>query len=245
MPRALKRALDLLAASAGLVVLAPLLAAIAVAIRIGMGSPVFFRQQRPGLRARPFTLLKFRTMTNGRAPDGARLPDSQRLTTLGRFLRRSSLDELPQLLNVLRGEMALVGPRPITVAELRRYGEARWHYLSVTPGITGLWQVSGRNRTTYERRVALDALYVRTRSLWLAFVCAIHLRGKGPCVLGSLARKGARAAMRVICSPRGTLAKPSLGFALLGRLLQSQLSPFNYAALAASLAVAERISRLL
>jgi lipopolysaccharide/colanic/teichoic acid biosynthesis glycosyltransferase len=96
-----------------------------------------------------------------------KLTTDPRITPIGRFLRKSSLDELPQLLNVLRGEMSLVGPRPITVAELTRYGRVRWHYLSVRPGLTGLWQVSGRNNTTYEERVALDQRYVEQRSLWL------------------------------------------------------------------------------
>jgi lipopolysaccharide/colanic/teichoic acid biosynthesis glycosyltransferase len=96
-----------------------------------------------------------------------KLANDPRITRVGRFLRQSSLDELPQLLNVLRGEMNLVGPRPITVAELARYGRDRWHYLSVRPGITGLWQVSGRNNTTYDERVALDRHYVQRRSLWL------------------------------------------------------------------------------
>src|SRR5207253_11424330 len=118
-------------------ILAPLLAAIAVAIRIGMGSPVFFRQQRPGLRARPFTLLKFRTMTDARAPGGALLPDSQRLTTLGRFLRRFSLDELPQLLNVLRGEMGLVGPRPLLMQYLGRYTPEQARRHDMPPGLSG------------------------------------------------------------------------------------------------------------
>ena len=114
-----------------------------------------------------------------------KLANDPRVTALGKWLRRSSLDELPQLLNVLRGEMALVGPRPITVVELRRYGPARWHYLSVLPGITGLWQVSGRNSISYERRVQLDELYVKSRSLWLDFKILIKT------VLVVLTRDGA------------------------------------------------------
>jgi lipopolysaccharide/colanic/teichoic acid biosynthesis glycosyltransferase len=115
-----------------------------------------------------------------------KLTNDPRVTPLGRWLRRSSLDELPQLLNVLRGEMALVGPRPITVPELRRYGGARWQYLSVLPGMTGLWQVSGRNRTSYERRVELDQQYVKNRSAWLdckilARTVLVVLTGDGAC----------------------------------------------------------------
>jgi len=184
MPRALKRALDLLAASAGLLVLAPLLAAIAVAIRIGMGSPVFFRQQRPGLRARPFTLLKFRTMTDVRTPDDALLPDSQRLTTLGRFLRRFSLDELPQLLNVLRGEMGLVGPRPLLMQYLGRYTPEQARRHDMPPGLTGWAQVHGRNATTWEERFLHDLWYVDHWSLALdlrivAMTLVQALRGDG------------------------------------------------------------------
>ena len=177
MPRALKRALDLLAASAGLVVLAPLLAAIAVAIRIGMGSPVFFCQQRPGLRARPFTLLKFRTMTDGRAPDGARLPDSQRLTTLGRFLRRFSLDELPQLLNVLRGEMGLVGPRPLLMQYLGRYTPEQARRHDMPPGLTGWAQVQYPYAESIEKNLAkleYDLFYVRHLGLVLELTIVLR-----------------------------------------------------------------------
>ena len=157
---ALKRALDLLVACAGLLFLAPLMAAIAMAIRIRMGSPIFFRQQRPGLKARPFTLLKFRTMTEARSNDGALLPDSQRLTALGRFLRRFSLDELPQLVNVLRGEMSLVGPRPLLMQYLGRYSPEQARRHDMPPGITGWAQVHGRNSTTWEERFVRVLWYV-------------------------------------------------------------------------------------
>ena len=158
--RALKRALDLLVACAGLLFLAPLMAAIAMAIRIRMGSPIFFRQQRPGLKARPFTLLKFRTMTEARSNDGALLPDSQRVTALGRFLRSFSLDELPQLVNVLRGEMSLVGPRPLLMQYLGRYSREQARRHDMPPGITGWAQVHGRNSTTWEERFVRDLWYV-------------------------------------------------------------------------------------
>jgi lipopolysaccharide/colanic/teichoic acid biosynthesis glycosyltransferase len=166
-----------------LLALSPLLLALAWIIRRD-GSPATFEHYRVGCGGRLFRCIKFRTMRPdaerallevlGRDPvlraewrRDQKLKHDPRVTPLGRWLRRSSLDELPQLLNVLRGEMALVGPRPITVPELRRYGPARWKYLSVPPGMTGLWQVSGRNWTTYEERVDLDQLYVKNRSAWL------------------------------------------------------------------------------
>jgi len=148
------------------------------------GVPVFFAHYRVGRDGRLFRCLKFRTMfreaeqmlANLLHDDPValaewnkdqKLRNDPRITPVGHFLRRTSLDELPQLFNVLRGEMSLVGPRPITVAELTRYGRVRWHYLSVRPGMTGLWQVSGRNNTSYDERVALDRRYVEQRSLWL------------------------------------------------------------------------------
>lgn len=160
----------------------PLMAWVAWRIWRHDGTPVLFAHYRVGRNGRLFRCLKFRTMYRGSqqilsdllASDAVaraqwqrdqKLADDPRITPVGRFLRHTSLDELPQLLNVLRGEMSLVGPRPITVGELTRYGGARWHYLSVTPGMTGLWQVSGRNRTSYARRVALDQRYVEQRSL--------------------------------------------------------------------------------
>jgi lipopolysaccharide/colanic/teichoic acid biosynthesis glycosyltransferase len=184
MSHVLKRVLDFVVALAGLLVLAPIMAAIAVAIRLSMGSPVFFRQQRPGLLAQPFTLLKFRTMTNARSADGALLPDSQRLTSFGRFLRRFSLDELPQLVNVLRGQMSLVGPRPLFMQYLERYSPAQARRHDMSPGITGWAQVHGRNATTWEERFAHDLWYVDhwslaldLRILAMTLVCA--LRGDG------------------------------------------------------------------
>jgi lipopolysaccharide/colanic/teichoic acid biosynthesis glycosyltransferase len=148
------------------------------------GGPATFEHYRVGCGGRLFPCVKFRTMRRDaelalrevleRNPAllaewsrDQKLAQDPRVTPFGRWLRRSSLDELPQLINVLRGEMALVGPRPVTVPELRRYGTARWQYLSVPPGMTGLWQVSGRNATGYERRVELDELYVKNRSAWL------------------------------------------------------------------------------
>jgi lipopolysaccharide/colanic/teichoic acid biosynthesis glycosyltransferase len=166
-PAWIKRAADLVIAAILLVVMLPVIAAIAVAVRMALGSPVLFRQMRPGLNGRPFELLKFRTLSDARGPDGEMLPDAQRMTRLGRWLRRSSLDELPELINVLRGDMSLVGPRPLLMQYLGRYTahQARRH--EVRPGITGLAQVSGRNRLSWEDRFDLDVWYVDHRSLWL------------------------------------------------------------------------------
>ena len=167
-----------------LVLLGPLMAVVTFLIWRRDGAPVLFAHYRVGQGGKLFRCMKFRTMLRNseqvlsdllRDDPQARaewardqkLTNDPRITPVGHFLRKSSLDELPQLLNVLRGEMSLVGPRPITVGELTRYGKVRWHYLSVRPGITGLWQVSGRNNTTYEERVALDRHYVEARSLWL------------------------------------------------------------------------------
>ena len=164
---ALKRPLDALIAAAALVVFAPAMLAVALAIRLTMGCPVLFRQQRPGLHGQPFTLLKFRTMTDQRGPDGALLPDAARLTPLGRFLRRTSLDELPQLINVLRGEMSLVGPRPLLMEYLPLYTPRQARRHEVRPGITGWAQVQGRNSLTWEQKFDLDVDYVDRHSLLL------------------------------------------------------------------------------
>lgn len=156
-----KRGMDVVVAALGLAVAALPMAAIAVAIRLSMGRPVLFRQQRPGLGGRPFTIVKFRTMRPG---DG---DDASRLTRLGAVLRSTSLDELPELWNVLRGDMSLVGPRPLLAEYLAHYSPEQARRHDVRPGITGLAQVSGRNTTTWEERLALDVRYVDERSLLL------------------------------------------------------------------------------
>lgn len=169
-----KRALDLAIAVPALIVLSPLLLGIALAIRVRMGSPVLFRQERPGLGGRPFRMLKFRTMSDLRDPQGRLLDDAHRLTPLGRWLRRTSLDELPELINVLKGEMSLVGPRPLLMEYLPRYTpeQARRHV--VKPGITGWAQINGRNALSWEEKFALDLWYVEHRNLWLD--CVILVR---------------------------------------------------------------------
>ena len=181
---AARRALDVVIAAAVIVLLAPLLVVVAVMVWAQDGGPALFAHERIGLGGTRFKCLKFRTMLTDSetrlatllATDPAaraewardhKLRCDPRITRLGRFLRRSSIDELPQLFNVLRGEMSLVGPRPIVQAEVARYGRRFRHYARVKPGITGLWQVSGRNNTTYRRRIALDSAYGRRVSLGL------------------------------------------------------------------------------
>jgi sugar transferase EpsL len=162
-----KRLFDLLLTIPGLVFISPLMVILVLLVRLLHGSPVMFRQRRPGYGGKPFTVYKFRTMTNRRDQEGNLLPDSQRLTRLGRFLRSSSLDELPELINVLRGEMSLVGPRPLLMRYLDRYSpeQARRHH--VLPGITGWAQINGRNALTWEDKFRLDVWYVDHWSLGL------------------------------------------------------------------------------
>lgn len=165
----MKRVLDLLGAAFVLMVLSPLLTILAVVIRLNMGSPVLFRQQRPGLSGRPFWMYKFRTMRDASDAAGRPLPDEQRLTRLGQWLRRSSLDEAPELINVLRGEMSLVGPRPLLMRYLPRYSPEQARRHEVRPGITGWAQINGRNAISWEEKFKLDVWYVDHWSLALDF----------------------------------------------------------------------------
>ena len=167
MSRALKRAIDAIAAALGLVLLSPVLLLVALAIRLSMGRPVLFHQVRPGWREEPFSLVKFRTMADIRDAGGNLLPDSERLTPLGLALRRLSLDELPQLWNVLKGDLSLVGPRPLLREYLPRYSAFERRRHEVKPGITGWAQVHGRNALTWAQRFALDVWYVDHWSLAL------------------------------------------------------------------------------
>jgi len=155
-----KRMIDVGAAAVGLVLTAPVQAATAIAIRATMGSPVLFRQRRPGRRGEPFEIWKFRTMRHAADASGHPLPDEQRLTGLGRFIRSASLDELPQLWNVLRGDISLVGPRPLLMQYLPRYSQEQARRHDVLPGITGWAQVNGRNAIAWPEKFALDVWYV-------------------------------------------------------------------------------------
>ena len=179
-----KRIFDVGVAGGALLITWPLLLAIAVLVRIRIGSPVLFRQQRPGFRARPFTALKFRTMSDEMDATGNLLPDERRLGAAGRFLRSTSLDELPQLINVVRGEMSLVGPRPLLLRYLDRYSadQARRH--DVMPGITGWAQINGRNALSWDEKFTLDVWYVDHWSLALDLqilmrTVAVTLRRRG------------------------------------------------------------------
>lgn len=162
-----KRAFDILVAGMGLILLSPLLLITAALVRSRIGSPVFFRQTRPGLNGHPFEILKFRTMTNAVDAKGQLLPDEQRLTPFGQLLRSTSLDELPELINVLKGEMSLVGPRPLIMRYLDRYTPEQARRNLARPGITGLAQVRGRNSLSWEERFKLDVEYIDSWSIGL------------------------------------------------------------------------------
>jgi len=164
--------------------LSPLILSIALAVRLRLGGPVLFSQQRPGLHGRPFQLVKFRTMTQCRDGDGALLPDERRLTSFGQWLRRSSLDELPELFNILRGDMVFVGPRPLLMEYLPLYSHEQARRHLVRPGLTGWAQVQGRNSLSWEDKFRLDVWYVDNRSLaldlwivWLTIVTVIRRDG--------------------------------------------------------------------
>jgi sugar transferase EpsL len=179
-----KRLLDLAITIPVLILSSPVLAAVALLVRLKLGSPVLFRQQRPGLHGRPFTIYKFRTMTTAHDANGKLLPDEQRITSFGKALRRTSLDELPELINVLKGDISLVGPRPLLMEYLDRYTPEQMRRHEVLPGITGLAQVSGRNHLSWEEKFALDVYYVNHFSTWLdlkilAMTVRVVLGGEG------------------------------------------------------------------
>jgi lipopolysaccharide/colanic/teichoic acid biosynthesis glycosyltransferase len=165
--RAVKRAFDIVAAGVGLVLLSPLLLAVALLVRLRLGSPVVFRQTRPGLGGAPFQMYKFRTMSEARGEDGEPLPDHVRLGSFGRWLRATSLDELPELWNVLRGDMSVVGPRPLLMQYLPLYDDQQFRRHEMKPGVTGWAQVMGRNALSWEQKFAFDLWYVENWGFWL------------------------------------------------------------------------------
>jgi sugar transferase EpsL len=183
-----RRLFDLTGASVLSVLLSPILAGLALAIRLTMGSPVFFRQQRPGYRGEPFEVYKFRTMKEAADPEGNLLPDEERLTRLGIFMRQLSLDELPQLWNILRGDMSFIGPRPLLMEFLKWYSPEQMRRHDVKPGVTGWAQVQGRHDIPFSKRLALDVWYVDNRSL------RVDLKIVGLTLLKVLSMRGAQPA---------------------------------------------------
>ena len=165
----LKRLLDIFIASSALVLLSPVYALVAYKVKKNLGSPVLFRQVRPGLYGKPFEMVKFRTMKDAFDLDGNPLPDSERLTAFGKMLRATSLDEMPELWNVIKGEMSIVGPRPLLMEYLTLYNSEQAKRHHVRPGITGHAQVNGRNAISWEKKFELDTWYVENQSLWLDF----------------------------------------------------------------------------
>ncbi len=163
----MKRLVDIAASGIGLCLLAPLLVIVALLIRQQMGAPVLFRQARPGLNGKPFEMVKFRTMRDALDAKGCLLPDSERMTSLGQFLRSTSLDELPELWNVLKGDMSLVGPRPLLMEYLPLYSARQKKRHDVRPGVTGWAQVNGRNAISWDEKFELDVWYVENQSFWL------------------------------------------------------------------------------
>ena len=184
----MRRLFDLTGASVLSVLLSPILAGLAVAIRLTMGSPVFFRQQRPGYRGEPFEVYKFRTMKEAADAEGNLLPDEERLTRLGIFMRQLSLDELPQLWNILRGDMSFIGPRPLLMEFLKWYSPEQMRRHDVKPGVTGWAQVQGRHDIPFSKRLALDVWYVDNRSL------RVDLKIVGLTLLKVLSMRGAQPA---------------------------------------------------
>ena len=180
----IKRLFDIIATSATILILSPVIITAALIVRLKMGVPVFFKQKRPGLHGKPFIIYKFRTMTDKKDPDGEVLPDEMRLTPLGKILRRFSIDELPQLFNVIRGDLSLVGPRPLLMEYLPLYTPESARRHDVKPGITGWAQVNGRNALSWDERFRLDVWYVDNRSfmldlkiLWLTFIKVFRKEG--------------------------------------------------------------------
>ncbi|MBI3547913.1 MAG: sugar transferase [Elusimicrobia bacterium] len=184
-----KRLFDVAFSAAALALLSPILIVVAALIRLKLGSPILFTQERPGFNGKPFRIWKFRTMTDARDAHGNSLPDAERLTTFGRWLRRASLDELPEFVNVLRGEMSVVGPRPLLMEYIPRYNQRQARRHEALPGITGWAQVNGRNAVSWPERFELDVWYVEHVGFWLDIgiivdTVAIVFSGKGTTAKG-------------------------------------------------------------
>ena len=169
--RYVKRILDIVLSLSAIIILSPVLLILYILVKVKLGSPVLFKQERPGKDEKIFTLCKFRTMTDKRGADGELLPDEERLTKFGKKLRSTSLDELPELFNILKGEMSIIGPRPLLVRYLSRYNEFQRHRHDVRPGLTGLAQINGRNAITWEQKFAYDVEYVNN----LSFALDLHI----------------------------------------------------------------------
>jgi len=176
--RAAKRLFDVVGSSLALVVLSPIMAAVAALVRTRIGSPILFRQVRPGRNGEPFRIVKFRTMTDDEGSDGSLLSDEDRLVEAGRLLRRWSLDELPELFNVILGDMSLVGPRPLLMEYLPRYTEEQARRHEMRPGLTGLAQISGRNELPWDQRFELDVWYIDNWSMWLDLKILVATLGR-------------------------------------------------------------------
>lgn len=180
----MKRLFDIFVSAGALIVLSPLMVCLALLIRVKLGAPVLFSQVRPGLNTGPFRMYKFRSMTNARDAHGSLLPDAERLTPFGKFLRASSLDELPELFNILRGDMSLVGPRPLLMEYLPLYSARQARRHEVRPGLTGWAQVNGRNALSWDEKFELDVWYVENQSflldlkiLWLTMLTVVRRKG--------------------------------------------------------------------
>jgi len=163
----IKRAFDILGASIALIILTPVFLLLAILIRINLGSPILFRQQRLGYKEKIFTLYKLRTMTNQCNTDGSLLPDSERISRFGHFLRSTSMDELPELINIIKGDMSFIGPRPLLIKYLPRYSERQRQRHKVRPGLSGLAQVKGRNTLSWDEKFNLDLQYIENISIWM------------------------------------------------------------------------------
>jgi lipopolysaccharide/colanic/teichoic acid biosynthesis glycosyltransferase len=197
----IKRLLDVTSSAIGLFVLAPVIAVVALQIRRKLGSPVLFRQVRPGKDGKPFEMIKFRTMLDAVDAAGNPLPDVERMTPFGSFLRSSSLDELPELWNVLKGDMSLVGPRPLLMEYLPLYSQEQYRRHEVRPGVTGWAQINGRNALSWEDKFKLDIWYVDNRSIWLDLKI-LYLTVKKVLIRDGIAAEGEATMSKFTGSPK-------------------------------------------